>query len=657
MKRTAREILCSACCKWGGWVCCKVTIPPAFSAAPLLICDPGEQKRITQAQPEGKDSEMTDPDISRSNEPMTGDSISESQTGDAGDTKHLKLDRPRSAPVHITVADSSTEQVSAFVFDFEDLRDSRSLCKFFGHINDPLILVDGSFLVDLSRSPNARLPSRSQLPAAAIVTLNESNVHSVKVFALSYHWGSLEHPDPHGKFLADAALLTQTYLALGPHQRVCFFADFMSMYGPSGCAKASIPTHHLAFAHQLATVVWLHDDVSACRRLGSWGTEDLLISSISDPASFSTRVLDFRLIDTTKNYTSWNQVMNDCSGRRLQRPLLSKAAYRYHLNSGFEDPDNIQGVLLEAYSRIYDTIVPSLVQLPCNDLNWTHKEYTAIAGALHDCSSLEIVDMSRNRDLHGSIDVFASVSKLHTLKLSQTGVHGNIDYFVRGRSSVLQHLDLSDTAITGGLEAFTSCANLHVLRLHGSKVMGNVKALKKLTTLRVLDLGNTMVTGSVTAFDTCRHLQVLNLHKLQVMGDVKELAQLPRLCVLDLSEAQVEGDIIHFSTATTLRELDFSHCDQICGDVVDIALLVRLENLNLSFCHRISGDIISLGTCTALTELDLSYTEVEGSVSTLARCKGLRKLHLDYTQVSGESSDIQAQLPACSASISQWKIF
>ena len=45
------------------------------------------------------------------------------------------------------------------------------------------------------------------------------------------------------------------------------------------------------------------------------------------------------------------------------------------------------------------------------------------------------------------------------------------------------------------------------------------------------------------------------------------------------------------------------------------------------------------------------------SVSTLARCKGLRKLHLDYTQVSGESSDIQAQLPACSASISQWKIF
>lgn len=635
----------------------KVAIMMMSTGAPLLLCGRANQQRVAEDDSENRNSETTSPDFPGWNETTTSGTISECQTNGIGDMKSMKLDRPRSAPVHISVADSSTEQAPRFIFNVEDLHETRSLCNFFGRADAPLILVDGSFLVDLSRSPNARLPSRSQLPSAAIVTLNERNVHSIKLFALSYNWGSLEHPDPHGKLLADVAFLTQTYLALGPHRQVCFFADFMSMFGPSGCAKVSIPTHHLAFVHQLATVVWLHDGANYCRRLASWGTQDLLISSVADPESFSSRVLDFRLIDKAHSYDSWTEIMNDCSGRRLQMPVLSKAAYRYHLNSGFDDPDNLQGCLLEAYSGIYDAIVPHLVRLPCNDLNWTHKEYTAIAGVLHDCSSLEIVDMSRNRDLHGNIDVFASVSKLRTLKLSQTGVHGNIDYFVRGSSSVLQHLDLNDTAITGGLEAFTSCANLHVLRLHSSKVMGNVKALEKLTTLRVLDLGDTQATGNISAFEHFRHLQVLNCHKLPLNGDIKDLAQLPRLCVLDLSEAQIEGSIIHFSAATTLRELDCSHCDQICGDVVDIALLARLENLNLSFCHRISGDIISLGTCTALTELDLSYTEVEGCVSSLVMCKGLRKLHLDYTKVSGDSTDIQRQLPACSASVSQWEIF
>ncbi|CAD6234813.1 unnamed protein product [Miscanthus lutarioriparius] len=271
------------------------------------------------------------------------------------------------------------------------------------------------------------------------------------------------------------------------------------------------------------------------------------------------------------------------------------------------------------------------------------------AGALWPLERLRTLDLSHNQFSGPVTDGIARLHNLKTLSLSGNRFGAipadiglcphlsTIDLRHRpdvpawlGKLAAVQHLDLSDNALTGSLP----------------DSLGDLKALK------YLRLSRNQLSGIVPAsMSGCTKLAELHLRGNSLSGSIPDALFDVGLETLDVSSNALSGVLPSGSTrlAETLQWLDLSGNKLTGGIPTEMSLFFKLRYLNLSRNDLRAPLPPELGLLRNLTVLDLRSTGLSlgrngltGPIPAgISELKKLEILRLEYNNLSGE---IPAQL-------------
>ncbi|KAI9077762.1 hypothetical protein K1719_040248 [Acacia pycnantha] len=238
--------------------------------------------------------------------------------------------------------------------------------------------------------------------------------------------------------------------------------------------------------------------------------------------------------------------------------------------------------------------------------------------------NLQVIDVSNNQDLHGSIPKFPHHGSLiNTLNLSHTIFSGQLPYSIH-KSRNLSILDLSSSQFNGTLpKSMSELTQLVHLDLSLNNFIGPLPYFNMSKNLTYLSVSVNQLTGEIPSshFKSLDNLITIDLVGNYFFGRVpSSLFSLPSLRELMLSHNRFEGVLDEFPNAS-LSSLEFIDAsgNNLQGPIpLSIFHLRRLRGLQLSL-NKFNGTI-SLATIKRMEKLEIlnlnnNYLSVDTTLS------------------------------------------
>ncbi|XP_031098263.1 receptor-like protein 9DC3 [Ipomoea triloba] len=260
--------------------------------------------------------------------------------------------------------------------------------------------------------------------------------------------------------------------------------------------------------------------------------------------------------------------------------------------------------------------------------------------------TLQIIDLSFNKMLGGSLPHFPENGCLQSLDLGYTKFSGKLPESI-GNLKLLSFIDLSHCDFSGAIPAsIAKLTKLVVLSVDVNHFSSWIPSFRLFKNLTCLDLSHNDFTGEVPSshWDGLDNLENLYLDKNSFSGPIPaSLFFLPSLRILSLSENKFSGQILDFQNVTSpLKVLDLGD-NNLEGPIPSFFFqLHNLTSLDLS-SNKLSGQIIDLQNVTSpLDFFDLSSNNLEGTIpSFFFELQRLTSLYLSSNKFSGQIIDLQ----------------
>ncbi|XP_074318717.1 receptor-like protein 7 [Silene latifolia] len=281
--------------------------------------------------------------------------------------------------------------------------------------------------------------------------------------------------------------------------------------------------------------------------------------------------------------------------------------------------------------EMVSTLLPSLqvLSMSNSDISGT------VPGKLFQVPTLQVLDLSYNFELGGTLPYFlqngslqvlllsnskfsgilpnsiSNLKKLRKIDVSSCNFHGVIPVSILSLGK-LEHVDLSSNSFSGTIPSFSSAKNLTQLNLANNLLNGTIDSIvwEGFSNLGVIDLSNNSLTGRIPI----------------------PLLSLPLLEELVLRQNKFNGQFnellnIHSSSALTTLDLGYNSLEGIVPKLV--FQFKALEKLDLSM-NKFNGNLqLSeiLGILKNLTYLDLSHNRLSINANDIPVNSPLPKLY------------------------------
>ncbi|KAL1368685.1 receptor-like protein 7 [Arachis hypogaea] len=230
--------------------------------------------------------------------------------------------------------------------------------------------------------------------------------------------------------------------------------------------------------------------------------------------------------------------------------------------------------------------------------------------------SLQVLDVSDNQGLHGSLTNFPNQASLSHLNLSHTNFSGPIPDSI-GNLKHFSTLDLSNCQFNGTLpNSISNLAQLVYLDLSFNNLTGPLPSFNRSKALKTLYLNHNYLNGTLpsTHFEGLTNLVSINLEVNSLHGRFSSsLFSLPSLQLLFLANNRFDGQLDEFPNgfSSSLEMLDLSD-NNFQGHIpMSVFQLKRLTLLLLS-TNKFNGTIqlSMIQSLQNLTTLDLSHNNL-----------------------------------------------
>ncbi|KAG2686064.1 hypothetical protein I3760_10G158600 [Carya illinoinensis] len=233
--------------------------------------------------------------------------------------------------------------------------------------------------------------------------------------------------------------------------------------------------------------------------------------------------------------------------------------------------------------------------------------------------TLEVLDLSNNARLRGSLPDFPQDGNLRTLVLSHTNFSGKLPHSI-GNLTMLSRIDFSSCNFSGSIP--TTMANL--------------------TRLLYLDMSSNNFTGPIPSFSKAKNLTQINLSHNVLTGQITstQWQELKNLVNLDLRYNSLNGRIpVSLVSHLSLQILKLSS-NQFSGQLNLLSNISSnvLNTLDLS-SNNLQGAIpVSVFNFRGLKILSLSSNNFNGSfkLNMIKQLRNLSSLDLSYNSLSIE---------------------
>ncbi|KAI4331605.1 hypothetical protein MLD38_029780 [Melastoma candidum] len=264
-----------------------------------------------------------------------------------------------------------------------------------------------------------------------------------------------------------------------------------------------------------------------------------------------------------------------------------------------------------------------------------------IDGSLQNLSSLSVIELRAN-NLSTSVPEFlAGFSSLTALRLSSCGLQGIFPAKILQKPT-LQILDLSSNLfLSGSLPDFPRNNNLQKMVLSFTNMSGVLpESIGNLRGLQSISLANCRFTGLIpSSVANLSHLTYLDFSSNYLTGPLPTFSLLRNLTEMVLSHNNLTGDI-HSTSWGDLRmlaNLDLGH-NSLNGTIPSsLFTLPMIKQIGLSN-NQFSGQLIDSSNALSnrLDTLDLSNNNIQGAVPEfMFQLVGLKYLSLSFNNFSG----------------------
>ncbi|CAI7923499.1 unnamed protein product, partial [Closterium sp. NIES-54] len=255
----------------------------------------------------------------------------------------------------------------------------------------------------------------------------------------------------------------------------------------------------------------------------------------------------------------------------------------------------------------------------------------SIPSALVQLSLLRTLNLSRQRDLNGTMEYIPALSNLQILDLRYSQFYGPIPEAI-GNLAALSHLDLHTFFLNGTfpstIGALTRLTYLDLGELVAvTGPFANLTWLSSLTSLRYLSLAHNDMYGELPplTFSTLQQLTFLDLGSLKFGSFPNWITVLSGLKYLNL-HGLVPDDRPFFRTAIVPQ---------------DLSKLVSLETFDAAMNGLLGVLPDSWASLVNLTSLTMSSNNISGSIPlSFSNLTNLRSLMLDDNQMSGSITQV-----------------
>ncbi|KAK9095831.1 hypothetical protein Sjap_021328 [Stephania japonica] len=236
--------------------------------------------------------------------------------------------------------------------------------------------------------------------------------------------------------------------------------------------------------------------------------------------------------------------------------------------------------------------------------------------------NLEILDLSHNDNLTGSLPEFPQESTLQKLNLGYTKFSGHIPHSI-GNLKQLTYFEVNHCGFSGPLpHSLGDLAQLAFLDLSSNNFEGEIPfSFSKLSRLKILDMSVNRFVGPLPSLKaSCKTIELIDLSSNKFSGPIPSSYYanngLPNLTNLDLSNNQLNGTIP--SSLFTLPSLQ---------------IMILYEN---KFIVILDDEAIPDSFSSPLEELDLSHNLLEGNIlKFISKFTSLRSLSLKSINFHG----------------------
>ncbi|EXB36040.1 Receptor-like protein 12 [Morus notabilis] len=324
--------------------------------------------------------------------------------------------------------------------------------------------------------------------------------------------------------------------------------------------------------------------------------------------------LDYVNISAPRN--GWCQALSS-SQPNLRVLSLSNSHVPGPLDESLVELQSLSVILLEG-TNLSSPVPESFAKFS----NLTHLNlrdcglHGTFPSGIFQVSTLQILDISSNQFLEGTLPEFQI-------------------------NNSLQELSLSSTKFSGRLPAsLSNLRNLSTLHLSMCQFNGKLPtSMSNLTEVANVDLSFNNFSGLVPSFSLSMKLVQIDLSYNHLTAEIPlDLFVLPWLETIQLSNNQFSGPIPEFKTTSSslLETLDLSHNNLEGLLPTSIWKLRNLKFLYLSY-NKFNGTKQQnmFRGCPNLYTLDLSYNNLK-SFPDLKNISGLRVLSISNNQISGQ---------------------
>ncbi|KAL7584654.1 hypothetical protein Lser_V15G42792 [Lactuca serriola] len=229
---------------------------------------------------------------------------------------------------------------------------------------------------------------------------------------------------------------------------------------------------------------------------------------------------------------------------------------------------------------------------------------------------LQILDLSVNRNLHGSLPGFPVNRSLTSLVLSNTNLSGEIPESI-GNLKSLSRIELPNCNFRGRIpKSMENLTQLTYLDLSSNKLTGQIPSFQLCKNLTHIDLSRNSLSGIIPSahFQDLQHLMLINLRFNTFNGSIpSSLFNLQQLQKIQLSNNNFDGVLTDFSnpSASLLDTLDLSS-NMLKGQIPKSFFQLGRLNILLLCSNNLNGTIYTkdFQGLSNLTALDLSFNNL-----------------------------------------------
>ncbi|CAI9301555.1 unnamed protein product [Lactuca saligna] len=230
--------------------------------------------------------------------------------------------------------------------------------------------------------------------------------------------------------------------------------------------------------------------------------------------------------------------------------------------------------------------------------------------------NLQILDLSVNRNLHGSLSDFPVNGSLKSLVLSNTNLSGAIPESI-GNLKSLSRIELPNNNFSGRIpKSMENLTQLTYLDLSSNKLTGQIPSFQLCKNLTHIDLSRNSLSSIIPSahFQDLQNLVLFNLRFNTFNGSIpSSLFNLQQLQKIQLSNNNFDGVLTDFSnpSASLLDTLDLSS-NKLKGQIPKSFFQLRRLNILLLSSNNLNGTIYTkdFQGLSNLTTLDLSFNNL-----------------------------------------------